>query len=105
MRGVQGSAERRRRLLQLNPMVDEALTMEVKDEDRDEDWDEALNRNAETVRQSFSLEGCGRRLQEIYARVTASSRSSETEPLARGEAILDSFLDLRRFHPLRVETE
>lgn len=64
---------------------------------------QAVEHNAEVVRSSYSLASCGRRLSDIYHRVRASDRDHSHVPLPHGERILQGFLDISRFHPLRVE--
>ena len=63
-----------------------------------------LERNAELVRSGYSLASCGRRLLKIYRSVADSGRGDGLKPPPRGDRILGSFLELPRFHPLRVES-
>jgi hypothetical protein len=95
---VAGDASRRDRLLRINPCVRDALDAR--------DIDVALiRRNAEIVRESYSLAQSGNRLLDIYHRVAASPRDSEPKAVvAAAGRILERFLRLSRFHPLRVES-
>jgi glycosyltransferase involved in cell wall biosynthesis len=87
----------RDRLLELNPSIAEALTSSTADAT-------LVENNARIVRSQYSLARSGRLLLEIYQRVAGSDRDGELQPLARGQRVLDNFLDLSRFHPLRVES-
>jgi len=98
IRTVRSQARRRDLLRELNPWVESALSL-----------DQAasvpvIESNAQAVRRCYSLEVCGRRLRGIYESVVAGDRVNGVEPLAHGERILDAFLDLERFHPIRVES-
>jgi hypothetical protein len=59
-------------------------------------------RNAEIVRQSYSLVESGRRLITIYRSVSNSLRHASCEALEHGERILDYFLNLDRFRAVRL---
>ncbi len=61
-----------------------------------------VERNAEVVRNAYSLEVCASRLERIYHGLGAASRSCEIEPAADSNTVLDAFLDLKRFHPIRA---
>jgi hypothetical protein len=62
-----------------------------------------LSGNAAAVRAFASLEVSGRRLEESYEAVRWSS-TSPIEGLEQGASILEEFLDVSRFHPVRVES-
>ncbi|MDH3717626.1 MAG: hypothetical protein OES79_05835 [Planctomycetota bacterium] len=87
----------RDRLLEINPWIAEALTSGTADTT-------LVEHNARIVRSQYSLASSGCRLLEIYQRVAGSDRDGELQPLARGQRVLDNFLGLSRFHPLRVES-
>ena len=91
---VAGSPADRDRLRALNPWVREALAgIEPT----------LIARNAEIVRTQYSLAKCGGRLIDLYGNITASDRNHDLQPLADGNRILETFLDLARFCPVRVE--
>lgn len=92
---VAGSRERRGRLLSLNGWIEEALRPDRADRPM-------IDRNAAAVRRAYSEEACGRRLAELYRHVAASPRSAERQPLD-AERLLDEFLGLARFQPIRIE--
>jgi hypothetical protein len=58
--------------------------------------------NAAVVRAHYGLQSAGLRLRDLYRTVLDSPRGREAE-LPRGDSILDAFLSLSRFHPIRVE--
>ena len=86
----------RTRLLEINPWVSAALELNSED-------GETVQRNARIVREQYSREVCGRRLLKIYRNVAASRRSKTLQAAKFVERILDSFLGLSRFHPIRIE--
>lgn len=98
IRTVRSRPPNRDRLCELNPWIADALSL-----------DEAasapvIESNAKAVRDCYSFEVSGRRLYGIYKSVGAEDCSNCLESLTHGECILDSFLDLSRFHPIRVES-
>ncbi|NIP85108.1 MAG: hypothetical protein GTO03_05935 [Planctomycetales bacterium] len=94
---VVGDAGCRQQLLGLNPAVAEALGRKVGDRGH-------IDENARIVRREYSLVPSGRRLGAVYQRVAGSPRGDDLRPLAEGHRVLDHFLDLSRFCPLRVES-
>ena len=60
--------------------------------------------NADVVRDNYSLLSSGGRLHQIYQAVWNSPTQVEVSGLPQGKMILDSFLDLRRLHPIRLES-
>ena len=62
-----------------------------------------IEEQAEVVRRHYSLQAVGKRLAQIYRSLIISAPGGETEPLPHGEAILNTFLQLRRLHPIRLE--
>lgn len=92
---VADSDLRRRRLRSLNAWLEEALQT-------DRACGLAVEENATAVRQAYSLAACGQRLAQLYRTVVASDRTARPPPLD-GERILDQFLSLARFQPIRVE--
>jgi len=92
---VADSDLRRRRLRSRNPWLEDALRT-------DGGHGPEVEQNAATVRRGYSLEACGQRLARLYRAVVASDRTARPQPLD-GERILDQFLSLARFQPIRVE--
>jgi hypothetical protein len=96
LEAAQAEPAARERIRALNPWIGEALACRA-------DTSQALiSHNADVVRRSYSLAACGGRLSRLYQTV-AASRRTPPEPLANGSAVLDSFLDLRRLNPVRIE--
>ncbi len=60
--------------------------------------------NAQVVRDHFSLPRLGQQLAQVYATVWQSSPQPTCTPLPQGGAVLASFLQLERLHPVRVTT-
>ncbi len=89
-----GNAAARTELLSLNPQC------------RRPDANDAsvVAENAAVVTGSFSIEASAARLIAAYRAVIASPPQSNLEPLSSPGAVLDGFLSLDRFHPLRVES-
>ena len=85
----------RRRLLDGNPGLETSLGPIRPDAA------ERIRHNAEAIERDFSLEPSGRRLLEIYNRVTAAPRTDDPAPLDNAPRILDAFLDLHRFRLIR----
>jgi hypothetical protein len=98
IRTVRAKADHRDRLHQLNPWIDDALSLDASTSS------DMMKQNTAAVRQTYSLQVCGRRLQDAYRSVAASPRDEGLGPLTQGERILDAFLELPRFHPIRIET-
>jgi hypothetical protein len=90
------SPARRARLWELNPTLGNMLACE-RDGERSR-----IAGNARAVRRNYGLVGAGRRLREVYQRVYCSL-PHELEALESSTTILDAFLSLTRFHPLRID--
>ncbi len=90
--------DRRRRdqLLQLNPGIATGLSA-----DR-EALAEQVSCNARVVREKYSLESSGMRLQQVYQSVLESPRHEPRNP-PHASAILDALLSLPRFQPIRTD--
>ncbi|MFO7903867.1 MAG: hypothetical protein R6U98_14480, partial [Pirellulaceae bacterium] len=86
---------RQQELRQLNPAFD------VSRERRLDASDDQISRNAQAVRDHYSLEPSGARLQKLYRIVLNSPRGEQYE-LPRGASVLDAFLSLQRFNPVRI---
>ena len=82
---------------QLNPWIEGALMA-----NRDSASD-VIQRNAMAVQDGFSLEVSGRRLHSLYQLIRRSPVEDHTFGLQRDDSILDSFLDLTRLQPIRLE--
>ncbi len=95
IRIVSRSEADRRRVLDLNPWIGEAL------KPRKNGAPEAIEHNIRVIAEHYGLEPSGRRLLDMYRRVAAGSRNGIPEPLAQSDRILDSFLDFARFRPIR----
>ena len=95
---VRSNPASRGRLRQINPWIAEALSADQ------EATSATLQRNAELVCREYSLGACGQKLYDVYQPVAACPRSGRLSTLPHGESILDAYLHLSRFHPIRVET-
>ncbi len=93
---VAHDAGRRAKLLTLNP------TWDLAQQDDREMLAQLVSRNAREVRKNYSLPASGGRLQRIYQSVLASPRHVPAD-LPHGSVILDTFLGLTRFHPIRTD--
>ena len=69
-----------------------------------QDCQDCIQENAAVIRQRFSLTAAGRRLADVYQQIMASANDTPLEPLSAPGKILDSFLHLRRLHPVRLES-
>ena len=88
---------RRRALSESNAWIGESLALESSAART-----QARN-NSRIIEKNYSDEACGLRLSTLYRRILASPRASSLAPPVRGAAVLDAFLDIARFHPIRVE--
>jgi hypothetical protein len=84
------------RLLAANPRL--AVAIEIDEELQAE----TIARNAEHVRQRYSLKAAGGQLVKIYQAILAGETGDNRAALPHGQAILQSFLDVRRLHPIRL---
>ncbi len=96
LQAVADSASLAEAVVAANPWMRSAL------ESSPEELAATIAHNAECVRRYYSVEECGRRLLRIYADVL-TGEPSQVSGLADAERILHWFLDVTRFHPLRVE--
>jgi len=102
LRAVCESSAARRRVVQLNESIDEALSI---------DADSVLavggtaaaviESNARCIDEHLSPDPSGRRLRQLYEQVAVEPRAARPEPLRAPQRILDRFLDFRRFRPIR----
>lgn len=95
IRKVCGDAFALKSLVEINPVLREGMRL------HDSLYLGEAERNATIVMARYSLDVIGRRLSDIYHKVMASRRSPRTG-LSDGERILDAFLCLSRFRPVRL---
>jgi hypothetical protein len=93
---VAASPARRAQLLELNPVLQGLMAVDRTSRCA------LVASNARVVRRQYSLAAIGRRLRDVYAAVQQSPPSDAHE-LAGGSRLLDAFLHLARFHPIRVD--
>lgn len=88
------SRQNRRRMLDCNPWIERtALALGA--------GADFLSSNVPVIHRHYSLVPVGRRLLDLYQRVASSLRFNRPRPLDDAERILDAFLDLKRFRPIR----
>ncbi|REJ69273.1 MAG: hypothetical protein DWQ31_05225 [Planctomycetota bacterium] len=91
------SAVRRSELIERNAWFAEALTA------NDENHRELVQQNRQVIENNYSLERFGGRLRDLYVQILAEPRASgPLQPPPAGEQILESFLQLKRLRPLRM---
>lgn len=93
---VKESAERRDELLQLNRMLWRSFLANA------DGCREAIDHNAQVIAKNYSLEVFGDRLRDLYRIILAGPATGTLSGPPQGEAILDAFLDIRHFRPLRT---
>jgi len=85
----------RRRVLDCNRWIGRAMSKDPQESCR------LIEQNVAAINGHFSLLPSGRRLLNVYERVTASPRGDPPKPLEHADRILGRFLDLRRFRLIR----
>jgi len=95
LRAVRTDDDRRRRLLQGNPWIGEAMSID------DQNASDLIRQNVSIIKEHYGHEPSGRRLLRLYRQVSVSRRGDVSETLFNGERILDAFLDFARFRPIR----
>jgi hypothetical protein len=105
IRTVCRNNDHRREVLKLNPWIEGALSL------RCADADATIQRNRRAIDENYALVPSGRRLQELYAEVSASIVSTSavsasagnagSQKLPHGERILDRLLSPSRFRMIR----
>ncbi|HYW80502.1 MAG TPA: hypothetical protein VE890_13045 [Thermoguttaceae bacterium] len=85
----------RRRVLQDNPRLAKALTLD------EEVTRPTIAENRQAIEQHFALRPSGNRLQKLYSSARESVRSGQPQPLVNAGRILDRFLELDRFRLIR----
>ena len=95
------SQRKRNAILQANRWLENALNVDAGSAA------EAIEENAQAIGQNYSLEMIGNELLSLYDQIRRSATDNaahgkkQCRPLDRPEAILDSFLDPRRFRLIR----
>ena len=96
---VCASARNRDMVLEANPGLEAALNVNI------ESAAEVIGRNTQAIREGYSLASSGRFLLALYEKVQHTHPTAagqiECQPLSNADAILDSFLDPRRFRLIR----
>ncbi len=95
IRRVCNDVDARQHVLKLNPRVAAAFDVDSAEP--------LIARNAEAVRQTYSLEASGRRLLRLYEHVAASPVGAELQDLPAADQILGAYLDVSRLYPIRFE--
>jgi glycosyltransferase involved in cell wall biosynthesis len=98
IRAVAGSTRLIDIVLDANPKLNQTFRIDP------DTTAEMIEKYADIVREKFSVQSAGRQLRQVYQRVGHSPGGGNVEPLPRGQAILNSFLNIRRLHPIRLET-
>ncbi len=81
------------KLLEENPLISVA-------QDRITE-SQIVSKNAKAVRAHYCPLSCGQRLQEMYRRLLVVDREEAVAVLARCDELLDFFLEIERFRPVR----
>jgi hypothetical protein len=95
LRIVARSDQDRRRVLQCNAWLQQALSI------RCEEVSELIEANARPIARHFSPIPSGRRLLDVYRQLVTSRPADGPQPPLNGERILEAFLDFARFRPIR----
>ena len=85
--------EKAKSIRQLNPLLKESLSFNFSQK--------KIDFNAAAVQHNYAPSSTGAKLINIYEQVMHSSRDKIVAPLSHGEKILESFLSLERFRPIR----
>ena len=85
--------EKAKNIRQLNPLLEESLSFNHSQK--------TIDSNAAAVQTNYAPSSTGAKLVKIYEQVLHSSRDKIVSPLSHGEKILESFLSLERFRPIR----
>lgn len=88
--------QQQKKLAEANPWMLSAI------EANGETTTETIKANANVVEREYSVAASGRRLRQIYDQVFASPASDNCDPLEQPEEILNYFLRIDRFRPLRT---
>jgi len=94
---VCSSDQDRRELLECNPWIDQAFSIDPADAAT------LIRHNVEAISRHYSLVPSGQRLLNLYRRVASSPRGTSPVPLQHADRILDRFLDLERFRLIRSD--
>ena len=93
---VRDDENARRRILDLNPWMEHSLNLSAASSAED------IQQNAEAVRRAYALDAFGPRLRDLYRAIAGSPRSDRLKSLTQPRQILNTFLHLERFCPIRV---
>ncbi|MBV8228751.1 MAG: hypothetical protein JO329_02090, partial [Planctomycetaceae bacterium] len=93
---VRDDEGRRRRLLDLNPWMEHSLDRSGASSE------DVVRQNAEAVRRTYALDSFGPQLRDLYRTIAGSPRSDPLKSLTQPRRVLNAFLNLNRFHPIRV---
>ena len=85
--------EKAKSIRQLNPLLEKSLSFNH--------LQKTIDCNAVAVQKHYAPSSTGAKLVKIYEQVLHSSRDKTVCPLSHGEKILESFLTLERFRPIR----
>lgn len=96
LRRVAGNRYDKEVLLEKNPWITESICS-----DNDVSQCEVI-RNDNIIRQSYSLSQSGARLASIYHQITKVDRIMSNDRLKYGDRMVSDFVNLNRFHPVRV---
>jgi glycosyltransferase involved in cell wall biosynthesis len=86
----------KRRLLDLNQWMEHSLNLSRASSAED------IQQNAEAVRRAYALDAFGPRLRDLYRAIAGSPRSDRLKSLTQPRQVLNTFLHLKRFCPIRV---
>ena len=87
------SQETAESILELNPTLEKSLFGKHSKN--------TINSNIKAVHNKYDPLSTGQKLKMIYGQVLESSRETAESPLSHGETILESFLTMERFCPIR----
>ena len=93
---VRDDENARRRMLDLNPWMEHSLNLSAASSAED------IRQNAEAVRRAYALDVFGPRLRDLYRAIAGSPRSDRLKSLTQPRQVLNTFLHLERFCPIRV---
>ena len=84
-------------ILELNPLLEKSLFHQ----DAESSTQRGIVVNREAVKDHYGPSSIGTQLRDIYCNLLGTSRDKDIFPLTCSEAILESFLNLERFRPVR----
>ncbi|MEC7696871.1 MAG: hypothetical protein VYA11_07225 [Planctomycetota bacterium] len=84
-------------ILELNPLLEKSLFHQ----ETEPSMQRCIVANREAVKNHYGPSSIGVHLRDIYCKLLGSPRDKEVIPLTRSATILESFLNLERFRPVR----